>query len=163
MKTIEVQLFSFSELSDEAKEKAISKWYEVEDCPFLTENLTERVKELLNEKGIDFEDIKLMYSLSYCQGDGLCFTGTLRNKEGKCEITHNCRYYFASSVTMDWFHNDNEENTEPIEEIKNAYFDICKKVEKQGYEEIEYRMNFDEFSELCEDNGYEFYENGEMY
>jgi len=77
MKTLEIQLFNFDELSKEAKENAIQNYIEknrqflqeinsqmfYEDLPYNLE-----IKEHL------FENPKFEYSLSYCQGDGLSFS-----------------------------------------------------------------------------------------
>jgi hypothetical protein len=74
MRTIEQKVFKFNELSKEVQEKVIAKWYENEDYPFLTDDLTEALNSMENQC---FYDVKLSYSLSSCQGDGLSFAGTL--------------------------------------------------------------------------------------
>jgi hypothetical protein len=159
--TIIKNIYQFSELSDEAKQKAIDKWYEFEDYPFLEEELTQLVTEKLEEAGVKHNSINLLYSLSYCQGDGLCFTGTIEKDGKRLELTHNYRYYFASSVTMS-FTDDEGEEVDDDETLKAVYFNVCKEVEKIGYDIIEYRMTFEEMDEHCEANLYEFDESGIM-
>jgi len=73
MKIIETKVYSFNELSEEAKEKAIENqrsneyyldydWYE-----FVIENWTEKLND------IGFEDIKIYFSGFWSQGDGAMF------------------------------------------------------------------------------------------
>lgn len=162
MKTIEINLYSFSELSEEAKQKAIDKWYESEDYPFLETDLTESLKSLLEENKVQFNDINILYSLGYSQGDGLCFTGELIKDGKKLILKHSGRYYYAESVDMEFYDIETGEEIEEAEELKDIYFDVCEKIEKEGYSMLEYRMDFNEFDELCEANEYTFLEDGTM-
>lgn len=159
MRTIQTNIYKFSELSETAKARAIQKWYENEDYPFLCEDLTEDVKDYLFSNGCEFKDISLLYSLSYSQGDGLCFTGTIKKDGKELRLSHNYRYYFAKSVSMQ-FIDENGEEVDEIEELKDIYFRACKRAENQGYSILEYRMTNEEMAELCEANGYEFTEDG---
>jgi hypothetical protein len=65
----------FDELSDEAKEFAVEnernsgRRFDDDDAAFLTEDFQNQ----LTEKG--FEAVKVFWSLSYCQGDGVAFYG----------------------------------------------------------------------------------------
>ena len=47
-------------------------------------------------------------------------------------------------------------------EIQDYYVNLCKQLEKYGYSIIDYRMNFNEFSEHCQANEYNFLECGKM-
>ena len=71
--TREYKVYNFSELSEDAKEK-VKQWYLDDDfrpCEF--ENIyTEDLRYLFNNS-----DLKLQFSLSYCQGDGLNIYGEL--------------------------------------------------------------------------------------
>lgn len=86
MKTItrEYQLYTFDELSQEAKDKARAKYNENNEYYFLGDNMAERLHELLEENKIkDLNDTSkagtkptpVFYSLSYSQGDGAMFEG----------------------------------------------------------------------------------------
>jgi len=161
MKTKTINLYEFSELSKEAKEHAINKWYENEDYSYLEDVLTESLKSLLKENGCEYNAIQVLYSLSYSQGDGLCFTGNVYKNGVTMRLTHNHRYCFAASVES-YFFDETGEETEENKELTNIYLTICREVEKQGYAEIEYRMTEDEFSELCTANEYFFDEKGEL-
>ena len=71
--TREYKVYSFSELSEEAKDK-VKQWYLDDDFrTYDFENIyTEDLKYLFNNS-----DLKLQFSLSYCQGDGLNIYGKL--------------------------------------------------------------------------------------
>lgn len=193
MKTIELNLYSFNELSESAKEKAISKWYEKEDYPFLSEDIRNYIAEKLDTEKV-ISEIELNYSLSYSQGDGLSF---------KCDFdfekwlekydfqefkkraileqfsvkinANNGRYCYAHKdcVNMEYctyksYFSTDLSNLESLadsvlSDITDYYLSICKEAQKYGYSVIEYRMNNTEFSDLCEVNDYLFYENGNMY
>jgi hypothetical protein len=161
------QVYTFDELPNGIREKVIQKWYESEDYPFLTEELTELTKSLLEENKIEFSNLSLQYSLSYSQGDGLCFTGDFIHKGINYRLTHNYRYYFASSVTVEKTDPETDEQDsisfKNPDEFMQLYLKIAKEVERQGYSILDYRMNFEEFSEHCEANNYEFLESGEFF
>lgn len=162
MKTKTINLYQFSELSEKAKEKAISTWYENEDCSFLTYDLTESLKSLLNQNGCEFYDIKVLYSLSHSQGDGLCFTGTISKNGKKIVIEHNYRYYFASSVTFVHYDIETGEEIDEADELRKIYFDACELLENEGYSTLDYRMDNEAFVDFCEGNEYFFLEDGTL-
>ena len=159
MRIIETKIYTFQELSIESKEKAIEKYYENEDYYFLSEDLTESCKEYLTKNECAFRDIKLYYSLSHSQGDGLCFIGEIE-KDGKCmKIQHTGRCYHSKSVSMIYWDEEGN-NIDEVQELKDIYFDICNKLENEGYSIIEYRMDNEEFCEFSDENGYEYTEDG---
>lgn len=161
-------VYKFGELSPEQKQKAIDKWYALENHPFLEGDLTESCKAELEERGISYgESLELHYSLGYCQGDGLCFTGafSFRTAENTdlyhVKITHCGRYYHSKSVDFEFTDADGE-MIDDNEVFIELYRSICRDLEKEGYGIIEYRMSFEEFEEHAEVNGYEFTEDGKI-
>ncbi len=50
-----------------------------------------------------------------------------------------------------------------LKEIQEYYLEICDKLEKYGFEILDYRMNDQEMQVYCEANSYTFLENGEMF
>jgi|GEM_PF-1801006 len=73
MKTIEIQLYQFEELSQDAKANAISnyranQWANGDNLSFFSENCTEVLKDM------GFTNPNVQCSLSYSQGDGLSFS-----------------------------------------------------------------------------------------
>lgn len=162
MRILETKVYKFNELSLEAKEKAIEKYYENENYHFLGDDLLESCKEYLREKECTFYNIRVFYSLNNCQGDGLCFEGELFNKDGdEMTLKHVGRYSHAKSVEMNFYNSEGEEVDEN-KELKNIYFEICDKLEKEGYSIIEYRMDENEFNELSEANEWEYTETGSL-
>lgn len=73
MRTIETKAYTFTELSNEAKERA-RDWYRDGDSIDLD---TWTYREKLESMG--FEGVKIYYSGFWSQGDGACFEGTLDN------------------------------------------------------------------------------------
>lgn len=71
--TREYKIYNFSELSEDAKDKA-KQWYLDDD--FRPSEFTEIYEQDLRNIFPDSE-LKLQYSLNYCQGDGLNIYGEL--------------------------------------------------------------------------------------
>ena len=73
-----VNIYTFDELSDEAKENARS-WYRNNlDCDYTNDFVEEQMTQELYETFLCLvDDFNLSFSLSNCQGDGVSFTATL--------------------------------------------------------------------------------------
>lgn len=71
------KISEFSELSEDAKAK-VKKWYL--DNFYQNEEFSDICKEDLSHR-FPKSDLKVQYSLSYCQGDGLNVYGTLNLKD----------------------------------------------------------------------------------
>lgn len=189
METRQYTVYKFEELSEEVKVKAIEKWYENEDYPFLEEELRQQIE--YSDKIKIFSDIKPSYSLSCCQGDGLSFSAEidlgawLKAKYPKLTTKtiektlaavykfqskgNTGRYCYASNSDIEWEDQGKElpdqlrKNIDRFrDEIAEYYLNICKDAEDTGYDILDYRMDNKEFSELCESNGYMFKENGQL-
>lgn len=65
-------VYNFSELSEEAKEKAKTWYLDEQEPEIFTENCEEDLACLFPNS-----DLKVQYSLAYCQGDGLNIYGEL--------------------------------------------------------------------------------------
>lgn len=75
MTTKTVNLFTFNELSDSAKEKARAWWREgSNDDSFWSECVIDEAKEQAKNMGLEIDNI--YFSGFYHQGSGACFTGT---------------------------------------------------------------------------------------
>lgn len=191
MRTQTINIYSFDELSEEAQEKAIEyfrncKQQDGDLLMFFSDDVVEQLKE----KG--WNDVKLRYSLSCCQGDGLCFSGNLDLKwfleneyshklpkykvNALCEYIYSVhskgntgRYCYASENQIEYDENyQNGEHWERIDklwqnvlsEIKTSYMTLCRKFEKQGYNEIDYQLSDECIKEDIQANKYKFLENG---
>jgi hypothetical protein len=78
------------------------------------------------------------------------------------------RYYYASTNDIDYeIYADNPDaeiinnfKNEILPEIQDHYMSLCRELERTGFDILNYRMNFEEFSEHCQANDYYFKENG---
>lgn len=190
MKTIEIKVYRFDELSETAKENAIKLWYESEYYEYLCDDIL----CFISDNDTYFSNVKLQYSLGYSQGDGLSFSGKFDIKkwindnynfkqsvknalsllfESVESLGNTGRYCYASKrdIQVDFLDHTGKTNltnlTKLFEKVESDvidyYLDICDKAEKYGYSIIEYRMDYAEMNELCKANDYHFYENGKMY
>ncbi len=158
---VEYEVYEYKELSKEIQEKVKASYYEDEDYSYLEEDLGYKLEELLKKNKIKGE-AKLFYSLSYSQGDGVCFEGNFEWKGKNISIEHKGNYYHSNSVDIS-ITDKNDEYTEKYdEEFKVIYHKICSEIEKSGYAILEDRMNDNEFQELCEANGYTYLKDGKQ-
>lgn len=161
MKTKTINVYEYSELSPAAKEKALNSWRENNDDPFLQSHMINLLKEELDERGLkyDTDSIDVRYSLSYCQGDGFMFIGRVMWRRKEITITHGDHHY--SHMYTARFDCEGLTVRE-LGQFQAVYEAVCKKLERAGYDEIEYQNSEESFIETCEANGYTFRENGEM-
>ncbi len=77
MRTVskEVRIYKYAELSQKAKEKVRNNYIENLDADVFTEQIIEDLREK------EPKNLRPLYSLSYCQGDGLCLYGSIEFKE----------------------------------------------------------------------------------
>jgi hypothetical protein len=159
----EYTLYTFDELSQKAKDKARAKYNEDNDYPFLQADLRERLHELLEEKGYTHGDITPLYSLTYSQGDGLMFEGTVYDdRHNTYTIKHAGHYYHERSTDITAT-DENGEEFDAEEFEKNVYIPLCEEVRDIGYKEIEYQESEEYFAEICEANEYTFLSDGTIF
>lgn len=81
-KIVQTKLYTYDELSDDAKEKAREWWIEGsdDDWQFEQEWVYDDVKTVAALLGIDID--KIWYTGFWSQGDGACFDGTYSYKKG---------------------------------------------------------------------------------
>jgi len=177
MKTKTINLYTLEELSEDSREKAFSKWKEDDDYHFLSDDLNEKLHELLQEYGIkDTNDTskpgtkptEVQYSLSSCQGDGVMFEGkyiyTYNFASYLIEIEHSGHYYHSYSksyaTSLEGEEVDNWHEVEKAFDV--IYQKICKELERYGYDYIENEDSMESFTGSCEANEYTFEANGVM-
>lgn len=161
MKTKTINLYEYSELTAEAKQKALDNWRETNDDPLFQSHMINLLKEELEDIGLkyDTDSIDVLYSLGHCQGDGFMFMGTFTYKGKSIVVTHSGGGYYHSLTAR----FDSEElSDEDVSKFKTGYADICKKMEDTGYNEIEHANSEEVFEEVCEANGYTFRASGVM-
>lgn len=175
MKTVtkEYTVYTYDELSKEAKEKALNKWREGNDYFFLEDCMNERLHELLEENQIqDTNDTsepgtkptQVLYSLSCCQGDGAMFEGVYIWNGYTVTIKHSGHYYHSYSKDIDITDEEgNEPETdEPLNAFESIYQNICKELEQYGYNFIEYEDSEENFIECYASELY-FLEDGTLF
>lgn len=164
-----ISVYRFEELKPKVKEKVLNIFREQEEHCFLSENLTEFLKDELEKNKIIYNDsLKVYYSLSYCQGDGFCFIGNFKYKGYDVAIKHNSRYYNERSTEIYIYKLNKEYDKIEAEEkvynkFKELYYSICQNLEKIGYEEIETDLSEDNIKENIEANDYEFLLDGSIF
>ena len=173
MKEKTIKLYDYNELSDKAKVKALENHNEHAELYFLEDDLNDYLSQLLEDAQIKGE-AELFYSLSNCQGDGVCFVGDFEHKGFTFRVSHEGRYYHSNSVNIELIEDDEDDGDdlkadlieitkdEAEQYFKDAYKEICDKIEKRGYAEIEYEQSEEYFKDICEANEYTFRENGEI-
>ncbi len=158
-------MYEFDELSDKAKERALQDWNEYNDDPFMQSHMINVLKEKLDERKIkyDVDSIDVQYSLSYCQGDGFMFEGVFEIGKYTAKVKHSGCYYHSKSRTIEWLDidgNDADMEGGMYKDFVKMYEEVCKEMERIGYDEIEYQRSEENFQQECEGNGYMFEENG---
>jgi len=170
MKYKKIKVYKFEELKENIQEKVLNNFRENNDLMFLDEYLNNYLEELLIKYKILVNNdkyFKLYYSLSYCQGDGVCFIGNFEYKNFKIKIEHNFNYYHKRSTDIYIYKEDKKGNeievTEKQEEhFKNIYYEICDLIEKAGYDYIDSENSEENIKELISINEYTFRDSGEM-
>lgn len=186
MRTIEVKLYQYSELSEKSQECA-REWYRkalADDDDFWSGFCIDDCKEQLKPLGFDID--KIYFSGFWSQGDGACFEGTWRASDVKAEEPENEElkgiaatiapwvlkmpnlsftvkyegYYSHENCTEFAFYDDGEDMFENVELVKAA-----RECMRWCYRELEKAYDYENSDEVVADNieanEYEFLENGE--
>ena len=164
MQEYTVTRYSFEELSESARERAIkrtqerlSEWL---DDYLLTEYLTE---QLINELGSNAEELELRYSLSYCQGDGVAIYGRLYKCESltwpegvaylelaRNQYGHHYSHYNTFNVSA--YDEEGYELGLDLSVVETQLRDLCRSLEKLGYKWIEQETSEESAISYLEDN-----------
>lgn len=193
MRTIELKIFRYDELSQEAKEKA-RKWFRETGLNYEPQIITEEMENTLNDLG--YEGVEVFWRLSYCQGDGVAFYGKLTNPEKLLKrllsekdfrrwkrisdvigidiqinrIWSHYHHYNTMEVVVD--SNDLYRDDYPYinlflknieEKIQNDVRLVSKKLEKDGYKELEYQESDEYIDMLLSEDWYEFLADGRRW
>lgn len=189
MKIVEIKVYKFDELSKEVQEKVI------ED--FRNESYThldffeDFCHDHLREKG--FNNIDLIYSLSYCPGDGLSFSSDFNHDNLKqmfidvlgkhksrtadiiasyCDVglNYNAGHYCYArrqdvDIILDGFDYPNIERIidKVRTELEDLYMGECSYLQDKGYEELKYQQSDEYIIETIRANDYDFTEDGVIF
>lgn len=151
MQDYTVRRYSFSELSEEAREKAIENaqqnLYEWLSEQEITDYLEGKLEEDLGSLPAD---ITIAYSLSYCQGDGVALYGRIYREEAK-DLAWPEGSHYVDLVRNSWSNyyshyntfnlEVSDENDDPIDlsgsAIEEQLRHLCRRLETLGYRYIE--------------------------
>ena len=182
MKDYTVRRFTFSELSEGARERAITKLQdtllEYLDEREITDYLRGQIEGALG--GYPDEDIEIAYSLSYCQGDGVAIYGMLRRSDAPdltwpegadhVMLTRNSwghHYSHWNSFNVEIYDVDGEtvDDSDGTRILETQLRDLCRELERAGYKYIEGMTSREAAIEYLENEEGEidplFLENGE--
>ena len=162
MITKQINLYEFKELDPKIQEKVLNKFREVEEFNYLSDTLTDYLTEKLKTAGYEFDwkNIKLYYSLSYCQGDGLMFEGKLFKEGLTYVIKHSGNYYHSNSKDIDCLNEEGE--FLDYTAFNEFYVNLCKETAKYGYDLMEEDLKDENIKEMIEANEYYFREDGTL-
>ena len=99
MRTIELNVYKYSELSDEAKEKA-KEWYLNDDTRAY---IFQQDCELYLKEAFPSSELNVEFSLGYCQGDGLNIYGELCVNDLIERLAHE--FTKKELAFFKWYHN----------------------------------------------------------
>ena len=155
MKDFTVRRFAFAELDKDAQEKAIEQEvqhaHETLDCDIVTEIMMDTLANKVTDgRESELDDLKLLWSLGYSQGDGVAFTGSITSAEakgvrfpagvGRVKFTNSGRYTHHNSFSIEYFDHDDCEiysDVEGHEVFREYWSDLSRELERKGYEVME--------------------------
>lgn len=166
MKIIETKVYTFEELSPEAKEKA-REWYrEGNDYPYLEEEMNYKAGELLKKAGIKNADYSVLYSLSYSQGDGAMIKLTADWKAWRVVVKNSGHYSHERSTTIELTSLRTGEYA-PVKTVEdfeeNVYIPLCIELRDYGYDCIDYEDSDESVDEMLIANDFEFTSEGKQF
>ena len=164
MKTIQVNLYQFSELSENAKEKAISKLSDInidfDWWSYLYED-AERIGLKIKEFDLDRN--------RYCKGE---FIDTAMETANKIILEHgeNCETYKTAKMFLSdlngltsKFEDIQDCPEDEIEDCENEFLkSLCEDYSIMLQNECEYLQSSEAIIETIEANEYDFDENGNL-
>lgn len=181
MRTETINIYKFNELDIKIQDKVIEHFRNINDYPTLKESMYDECKHQLKEHSIeivgDDNKFKVLWSLSYSQGDGSMFEGLFMWDKYTILIKQNGHYYHYNSKVFEYFDLTNIDDIEMTDkeyedyqkdlkqsekDFNDIYVSICKGLEKYGYSIIESEDSEESIKEMIDANDYEFYNNGEI-
>lgn len=184
---IEAPVYEYSELQVDAKD--VAKAY-VLSVVHDSDTFIASVKNSIESLG--FKDVELYYNLGNCQGDGLCFTGSInwidlnriveiRNKIDQLnasfviscndcldniKFTRFSHMYCHSRTILVDIDNTNWMDVQDYIVLKdiilNWYNSLCNRYEKDGYKWFD-EITEQEVIDYCDANNLEFFKDGRVF
>jgi hypothetical protein len=157
MRTIETTIYRFDELSDEAKERAISHHMQNIEYPWFSECL-DSLKTFCSEFGVKVTD----YYLSDCYRASISTDATPKHFRG-IKLSGFNREAMPTGFCFDsdlryTFHDEFKRTGDAFYAFNDALQTFLISVKK----DIEWHYSDEEVTELIQINGYEFTEEGDI-
>lgn len=149
MQEYTITRYSFDELGETAREKAITQTqeslWEWLDSDLVKEFLTDYY---LQELGNSAKELEVEFSLSHCQGDGVALYGRLHKSEALAwpegvaylELTKNswgAHYSHYNSFYVTAYDEEGYELGLDISVVEKQLRDLCRELERMGYQYIQ--------------------------
>lgn len=192
MKTLQINVFDYSELSEKAKQHARNLYFEGD---FFHPNTQNEAKTIAALFGLDIE--KVFYSGFHSQGDGACFVGRYAYKKGglqavreyapndknlhaivhglqkaqarnfyklESETKHRGHYYHAYCMAVETNHaSDIYRDIGSAEnDVRDLMRDFANWIYSQLKSEYDYATSEESLSETMAANEWQFNENGKF-
>jgi hypothetical protein len=164
MKTIQVNLYQFSELSEDAKEKAILKLYDINVDFDWWSYLYEDAKQI----GLKIKEFDLDRN-RYCKGEFINFPTETAEKilleHGKDCETYKTAKEFLNDLNelTSKFENIEDCPEDDFEDLENEFlYSLCEDYSILLQKECEYLQSSEAIIETIEANEYYFDENGNL-
>lgn len=173
MRTVEVKVYKYDELSEEAKERALNEYNANSEYNWSSEAL-ESIKALARHFGGELSDYSIDWldcgrsSLSFSMPEDLTqrevaeklkALGTYNKKTGKghgeCKLTGVCFDEDAIDGFRAAWRSGERDLVECMRMAGEYLLQACR-------EDYEHQLSEKSFKETCEANEYEFLENGDM-
>ena len=176
MKEYTLTTYSFSELSEDAQEKAIDT-----HAQFLNEVMdSDEIAEVMNWKladSVGYTDMDNVnecplkvydWDLGYSQGSHVGIKGEATREQcpnlawinGVGSVSLSYHHYYGQQVTL--YDIEGEELDDVNEDFKDSIYSLSQDLMRAGYAEIEYQTSRESVIESIEANGCDFHENGDI-
>jgi hypothetical protein len=158
METIEINLYAFDELSDEAKERAREWWRESLDYPWWSE-AHESIRAFLDHFGVEMRD----WSMGERGRDYIKTNANKGNFRGR-KLRDYSRDYMPTGYCLDcdlWgtFHDEWEATSDPMYAFQQALEAALSAIAS----DVEYQFTDEAVDESLRINSYQFTEDGRLY
>lgn len=193
MRTVRTKVYDFEELSPEAQQVAIEWFREgqhiyLSDFNYDAEqqiaeagfyDKVQVIYSLNNCQGdglsfqasrIEDDVVRRMFKEVMGEGKDRSIQTIMDDCEFRC-TGNNGRYCYASRRDLSYEYNGSSTSSENIERVvglveeklQDLYMELCSKLEKEGYAEIEYQMSDEYIKDTIIANEYEFTKDGKKF
>ncbi len=165
MRVIQRTIYNYDELEGWAQKYALEKFREEDRQLSLPEDMKWEAMRLLEEAGIEavLKDVRVLYSLGYCQGDGAIIELVGSYKGNTVKVEQFGHYSHEYSTRVDMIDPETSELLDCKGFEENVYVPLCRELRDFGYSCIEERQKRSYIESEFKDYDVEFYSNGETF